>query len=51
MSHSLAIPLSRVAAVVSKQQQVQPVVPKKAGGNGGRPKQVQREGVMDPFAN
>jgi serine/threonine-protein kinase len=57
MSHTLAIPMTRVAAVVSKQpakaavrkKPEQPEEPRK--GDGDKPKPVQREGVMDPFAN
>ena len=49
-SSSITIPMTRVPALVSKQP-VKTSAPKKSGEEGGKPKQVQREGVMDPFAN
>ena len=50
MSQSLAIPMTRIPAVVSKQP-AKAAVPEKPEVEGAKPKQVQREGVMDPFGN
>jgi len=49
-SQTIEVAMTRVNAVVSKQP-AKAAVRKKPGGDGGKPTQVQREGVMDPFAN
>ena len=49
-SRTVEVAMPRVSAVVSKQP-AKATVRKKPEGEGAKPKQVQREGVMDPFAN
>ncbi len=49
-SRTVEVAMPRRAAVVTKQP-AKAVIRKKAEGDGAKPKQVQREGVMDPFAN